>query len=309
MHRALSQRTGIVESLNKANAMNKLIATFAAVLSGVAVLFAMQHQTFTRINADGPSLRMWDTGAGNPTVVFEAGSGGPLEAWTRVQPEVSAFARTISYDRAGNGLSTKSANPRDGRHVAMELHAALHNAHVPPPYILVGHSLGGPYIRVFAGMYPDEVAGLVLVDPTQEELIAWNKARKNEPPAEHKFRPGDEVDCAPMTFDEAHTNPVPTNLPVYLITGLGPRKIPGFMTKELTAEVQEDHDVVYKAKLKFHKEWVERFPKGKLIIAEESGHGVPFEQPELIVEAIRQMVEQVHADHQTNFRERALRGE
>lgn len=289
--------------------MNKSIATFAAVLSGAVILFATQHQTFSRINADGPKLRMLDVGAGNLTVVFEAGAGGPLEAWTRVQPEVSTFARTISYDRAGNGLSTKSAAPRDGRHVAMELHAALRNARVPPPYILVGHSLGGPYIRVFAGMYPDEVAGLILVDPTQEELIAWNRARTGQAPAEHKIRTGDEGDCAPMTFDEAHTNPVPTNIPVYLITGMGPRKVPGFLTKEFKAEVREDHDVLYQAKLKFHKEWVERFPKGKLIIAEESGHGVPIEQPELIVDAIHQMVDQVHADHQTNFRERALRGE
>ena len=272
--------------------MNKLIATIAAVLSAIAILLATQHQTFARINADGPVLRMLETGKGNSTVVFEAGAGSPLDAWVRVQPEVSAFARTISYDRAGNGLSTKGATPRDGRQIATELHSALRNAHLSPPYILVGHSLGGPYIRIFAGMYPDEVAGLVLVDPTQEELIAWDKARKAQPPAEHKFRPGDEVDCAPMTFDEAHANPVPTNIPVYLITGLGPREVPGFMTKELKAEVLEDHEVLYKAKLKFHKEWVEQFPKGKLVIAEDSGHMVPFEQPELVVDTIRQMVEQ-----------------
>jgi len=189
-------------------------------------------------------------------------------------------------------LSTKGATPRDGRHIAIELHSALRNAHLSPPYILVGHSLGGPYIRIFAGMYSNEVAGLVLVDPTQEELIAWNKARKPQPPAEHKFRPADEVDCAPMTFDEAHENPVPKNIPVYLISGMGPREIPRFLTKELKAEVQEDRDVLYKAKLKFHGQWVEQFPKGKLLIAEESGHMVPFEQPEIVVDAIRQIVEQ-----------------
>jgi pimeloyl-ACP methyl ester carboxylesterase len=222
--------------------------------------------------------------------VFEAGAGSSLEAWTRVQREVSQFARTISYDRAGNGLSTKGATPRDGRHVAIELHTALRNVHIPPPYILVGHSLGGPYIRIFAGMYPDEVAGLVLVDPTQEELIAWDNARKGQPPAEHKFRPQDEVDCAPMTFDDAHANPVPTNVPVVLITGLGPRETPGFLTKEFKAEVQQDRDVLYKAKLKFHKEWVEQFPNGQLIITENSGHGIPFEEPELVIKTIRDVV-------------------
>src|SRR5438128_626441 len=152
--------------------MNKFLVTIAAILTGVVILLATQHQTFSRINGGGPMLRMMITGAGNSTVIFEAGAGSPLEVWTRIQLEVSAFARTISYDRAGNGLSTRGALPRDGRHVATELHAALHNARIPPPYILVGHSLGGPYIRIFAGMYPKEVAGLVLVDPTQEELIA-----------------------------------------------------------------------------------------------------------------------------------------
>jgi pimeloyl-ACP methyl ester carboxylesterase len=111
------------------------------------------------------------TGSGNPTVIFEAGAGGPLEVWARIQPEVSKFTRTVSYDRAGNGLSKKGPTPRDGRHVATELHTALHNAHVPPPYSLVGHSLGGPYIRVFAGMYPDEVAGMVLVSRSRDVMM------------------------------------------------------------------------------------------------------------------------------------------
>jgi len=274
--------------------MNKFLATIAAILSGVVILLATQHQTFSRINADGPTLRMLMAGDGHSTVVFESGSGSPLETWARVQPEVSKFARTISYDRAGNGLSTKGATPRDGRRIATELHAALRNAHMPAPYILVGHSLGGPYIRVFAGMYPDDVAGLVLVDPTQEELIAWDKARKAQPATERKFRPHDEVDCAPLAFAQARENPVPTDVPVFLITGLGPRVIPGFLTKELKDELQNDREILYKAKLEFHKEWVEKFPKGQLIVTENSGHGIPFEEPELVVSAIRRVVEKLN---------------
>ncbi|HEY3913411.1 MAG TPA: alpha/beta hydrolase [Verrucomicrobiae bacterium] len=272
--------------------MNKVFVTIAVVMTGAAVLLATQHQTFSRVNADGPVLRIQTAGQGKATVVFESGAGSSLETWVRIQPEVSRFARTISYDRAGNGLSTKGATPRDGQHVATELHAALRNARLSPPYILVGHSLGGPYIRIFAGMYPNDVAALVLVDPTQEELLAWNKARKAEPPREHKFRPADEVDCAPMTFDEARDHPVPTNVPVFLITGLGPREIPSFLTREFKAEVQEDQDVTYKAKLKFHKEWVEKFQEGRLIITQNSGHGVPFEEPELVVKTIREAVNQ-----------------
>jgi pimeloyl-ACP methyl ester carboxylesterase len=270
--------------------MNKLLSMVAMVLSGVAILLASHGQTFSRIDAGGPTLRMLMAGSGNSTVVFESGAGGPLEAWLRIQPEVSKFAKTISYDRAGNGLSKKGPVPRDGQHIATELHTALHNAHASPPYILVGHSLGGPYIRVFAGLYPDEVAGLVLVDPTQEDLIAWAKARDPKPSGAHKFRPYDEVDCAPATFAQAHENPIPTNVPVFLITGMGPREIPGFVTKELREEVQKDQKIFYPAKLKFHREWVEKIPGGRLIITENSGHGIPFEEPELVIKTIRDVV-------------------
>jgi pimeloyl-ACP methyl ester carboxylesterase len=270
--------------------MNKLLSMVAMVLSGVAILLASRGQTFSRIDAGGPTLRMLIAGSGNSTVVFESGAGGPLEAWLRIQPEVSKFAKTISYDRAGNGLSKKGPVPRDGQHIATELHTALHNAHASPPYILVGHSLGGPYIRVFAGLYPDEVVGLVLVDPTQEDLIAWAKARDPKPSGEHKFRPYDEVDCAPATFAQAHENPIPTNVPVFLITGMGPREIPGFVTKELREEVQKDQRIFYPAKLKFHREWVEGIPGGRLIITENSGHGIPFEEPELVIKTIRDVV-------------------
>src|SRR5437764_928971 len=86
--------------------------------------------------------------AARPTLAFETGSGGPLDAWMRVQPEVGEFTSTISYDRAGNGLSPRGPTPRDGRQIAIELHTALRNAGARPPYVLVGHSLGGPFIRV-----------------------------------------------------------------------------------------------------------------------------------------------------------------
>lgn len=270
--------------------MNRLLTALATVLSGVAIFLATRGQTFSRVDAGGPTLRILMAGRGNPTVVFEGGSGSPLEAWVRIQPAVSKFARTISYDRAGNGLSKKGPAPRDGRHVATELHTALHNAHASPPYVLVGHSLGGPYIRVFAGMFPDEVAGIVLVDPTQEELIAWAKARDPKPSDEQKFRPYDEVDCAPATFAQARKNPIPANVPVVLISGMGPRVIPGFLTKELREEVEKDQKIFYPAKLKFHKEWVEKIDGGQLIITKNSGHGIPFEEPELVIKTIRDVV-------------------
>src|SRR5207253_622579 len=105
-------------------------------------------------------------GKSGPTVVLESGLGGGV-GWEQVRIEAGRFARVITYDRAGIGQSESGPQPRTARQIAVELRAALTNAGLPPPFVLVGHSMGGPYIRVFAGMYPDEVAGLILVDPTQ----------------------------------------------------------------------------------------------------------------------------------------------
>ena len=256
-------------------------------------LAATGRQEFARVDAGGHKLRAWMTGRGSPTVVFESGADGPLDAWVRVQPEVSKFTSTFSYDRAGFGLSPRGPTPRDGRQVATELHAALHNANVTPPYILVGHSLGGPFIRVFAGMYSNEVAGMVLVDPTQGELIEWVKVREGKPEAQRKMRPYDEVDCAPLTFAEAKDSRIPAGVPVALIAGMGPRQVPGFLPPEFKAEVQKDQTIYYPAKLRFYKEWLDQIPGSQLIIAENSGHGIPFEEPDLIINTIRQVVEQV----------------
>ena len=271
--------------------MNKLLTITAVLLGCAAIFLATRGQKFGRITANGPSLRMLAAGQGTPTVVFEAGAGGPLESWCRVQGAVAEFARTISYDRAGNGLSEKGAAPRDGRNAAAELHTALQSARVPPPYVLVGHSLGGPYIRVFAGMYPDEVVGLVLVDPTQEELVAWAKARDPKPENTRKLRADDEVDCAPLTFEQARQSRLPAGIPVILIAGMGPRVVPAFIPTALKEDAARDRGDLYRAKLKFYEDWLTNIPNGRLVITENSGHGIPFEEPQLIIDAVKEIVQ------------------
>ncbi len=86
-----------------------------------------------------------------------------------MQPQVAERTRVVAYDRAGVGWSDRGPEPRDGRQIATELHTALEAAAVGGPYVLVGHSFGGVYVRIFADLYPDEVAGLVLVDPTHPD--------------------------------------------------------------------------------------------------------------------------------------------
>jgi pimeloyl-ACP methyl ester carboxylesterase len=119
------------------------------------------------------------TGAGSPTVMLEAGWSDLSVEWRTVQPEIAKFSRVCSYDRAGYGGSDPGPMPRTSHQIATELHALLRNAGEMPPYVLVGSSFGGYNVRVFNGLYPDEVAGIVLADATQEdqyELLpkAWN---------------------------------------------------------------------------------------------------------------------------------------
>jgi len=104
-------------------------------------------------------------GEGSPTVVIEAGWGDSSASWGWVQPEVAKTTRVCTYDRAGTGWSEVSPEPRTAREFAKELHALLTNANERGPYVLVGHSLGGYTVRVYAHEYAGEVAGLVLVDP------------------------------------------------------------------------------------------------------------------------------------------------
>ena len=114
-------------------------------------------------------------GRGGPIVVLETSGMAPLDCWALVQPEVAKFTRVVAYDHAGWWGSEPGPKPRDARQIARELHAALHKAGLPPPFVLVGYSFGGPFIRVFAATYPQEVAGMVLVDPSQEEFFDWLK--------------------------------------------------------------------------------------------------------------------------------------
>ncbi len=116
-------------------------------------------------------LRVMGEEHAGPTVVLDTGSGGTSAAWGWVQPEIATFARVVSYDRAGLGWSETGPDPRDARQIATELHTALHNAGIEEPYVLVGHSFGGHVVRVFSALYPDEVAGLVLVDSSAPEHI------------------------------------------------------------------------------------------------------------------------------------------
>jgi pimeloyl-ACP methyl ester carboxylesterase len=114
---------------------------------------------------DGRKMNIYCVGNGSPTIVLETGldSGGTMD-WRSVQGQMAKKTRTCSYDRAGYAFSDPGPLPRDPSHIAADLHGLLGNAGERAPFLLVGHSMGGIYVRAFARAYPAQVAGMVLVD-------------------------------------------------------------------------------------------------------------------------------------------------
>lgn len=126
------------------------------------------------VDVGGYKMHIHCTGQGNPTVILEAGTGDTVLTWAFVQPEIAESTRVCSYDRAGLGWSEESPYPRTANTQVEELHKLLVNANVQGPYVMVGHSLGGLLVRMYAHNYPNEVIGMVLVDSTHEERTRRN---------------------------------------------------------------------------------------------------------------------------------------
>jgi len=117
------------------------------------------------VDVGGHRLHLYELGSGAPTVVLESGISASSLNWRRVQTEVAHFARVCSYDRAGLGWSDLCKEPCTPGSLAAQLHLLLLRAGIVAPYVLVGHSFGGLIVRAFAAKFPDETAGLVLIDP------------------------------------------------------------------------------------------------------------------------------------------------
>lgn len=127
-------------------------------------------------------LHLYSTGEGDPSVIFECGGASWSMDWNLVQTEVAKFTSACSYDRAGFGWSESGPNPRTSEQIVTELHSLLSKAVIKKPFILVGASFGGHTVRLFAKKYPDEVAGIILLDARHEAIDS------KMPPAWHKLQ-------------------------------------------------------------------------------------------------------------------------
>jgi pimeloyl-ACP methyl ester carboxylesterase len=236
-------------------------------------------------------------GEGSPAVILDAGLGGNYASWAAVQPDVARFTRVCSYDRAGMGRSDPGPTPRTSQQIVTELHALLSNAGVPGPYVLVGHSFGGFNVRLYASQYPDEVAGLVLVESTHEDqderiLAALPPEEPDEHPALAAYRQELRQDVVgggePIAFKTSAAQVRDSGtlgaLPLVVISG-GQSAFPQF-SPESGAKLDSVWRELQSALLRLST-------NSRQVIAERSGHGVPYEQPDLVIDEIRQMVQTV----------------
>lgn len=142
------------------------------------------------VDLGGRRLNIYCSGAGGPAVIFEAGGESGGYSWAKVQPGVAQFTYACWYDRAGEGWSDPPAGPRTSSSISNDLHELLHRAGVTPPYVLVGASVGGEYVRIFTAKFPDEVAGVVLVDsshPDQHEPASMKSRFNMMAPGARRF--------------------------------------------------------------------------------------------------------------------------
>ena len=228
-------------------------------------------------------LRVERFGKGSPTVVFEAGLAQPRTSWGRVPKDVAEFAQVVIYDRAGLGDSDEINGRRTSKQTVAELHAMLKAASIEKPYVLVGHSFGGLNVRLFASQFPDEVAGIVLVDASHEDeynrLAALMPEQNRKEYLQHEGGENYENVDLLASADEIRRSASLKPLPLFVVSAPGKRNS---ATDDASAKLHDELQAALSRLL----------PNGSQVIAENSGHFVQLDRPELVTNAIRKTVEQ-----------------
>lgn len=231
---------------------------------------------------DGRQLYIACEGQGSPPVVMEAGGAGNSESWRFVQPDVANFTRVCTYDRAGAGRSSKISRHGTTQAIAEDLHALLAAARVHPPYVLVGHSFGGIIVRQFAIEYLDEIVGMVMVDSSGSD--PRDRIQAALTPEEWR-RYGSVGHDGDIVFPETAVllGPDLGEVPLVVLSA-------GIVGSEFPPDLAEKIDNV---RLEMHRELLDLSSNSTHMIAEESDDAVPSKQPEMVVDAVRQVVEAI----------------
>lgn len=216
----------------------------------------------------------------NPTIVFESGYGWDLNNWIPIRDEVSKFAKLFLYDRDGVGRSEKSNKPKHSLQIIENLRNLLQKANIKPPYVLVGHSFGGVNVRLYASKYPDEVAGVILLDSVHEDQNKKMVPLFTKEVQEEYL--GQFVVEAPLyEFEESLEQVRGTNLgniPLIVMTG-GTQ--PHHTARSMDVWMQ------------FQKELANLSSQSKHLIVQEAGHAIHINSPKSVIEAIKEMTKTV----------------
>jgi pimeloyl-ACP methyl ester carboxylesterase len=252
---------------------------------------ALQDAPGRKISIGDRGLWLACSGTGQPTVILEAGHTDSSATWTRVQPRIAPFTRVCSYDRAGRGRSDPGAgNGRRGRDVVQDLHMLLRAADEPGPYVLVGHSLGGAFVRLYATAYPGDVAGVVLVDAVSErEHAAIDELLTSEQRALGAAMPPPQPEGIDIlaVYDELRSQPDPLAVSLVAVARgrpLADEELPPTWTPDQRRRREEIRQAA-------QADLARLSPSGELLVATASGHFVHHDEPELVVSAVRKLVE------------------
>jgi pimeloyl-ACP methyl ester carboxylesterase len=226
-------------------------------------------------------------------VVLDAGMGNTSDTWSLVQPKVAQFARVCAYDRAGLGKSDRAPQTHTSEDMVVDLHNLLSKAGINAPYVLVGHSLGGMNVRLYASKYPKEVTGLVLVDSTHEDendrmlALLPPEMLKNAKPEDLIIRTAEDIDFN-RSIAQVRAANWHRDIPLIVLTrGSATLNPNDYAVPALAPKFEQ-------LRLQLQKELVSRSSRGRQIIAEKSGHNIHRDQPELVVDAIRQVVREAN---------------
>lgn len=229
------------------------------------------------------------SGTGKPHIVLINGGSGPIEGWMKVLPEVSNLSSVFSYNRFDVAGSDKPSKAQDGMTIVENLREALKLVDFQPPYLLVGHSLGGLYANLFARLYPDEVAGVVFLeashpsdtqlDQYQGKVIKTMNKMLTKLDSLSSKKQFNEVNFVKQTVSQLQqANPFP-DIPVYVVTG-------GKENRMMPEEARQK-------RLENQLELVSLSSKSKHVTAEKSGHFPQLTEPKVVIGVIQEAVQQI----------------
>jgi pimeloyl-ACP methyl ester carboxylesterase len=307
-----------------------LLVFFAAIISAGAIYQIVSTRRERRahpmpgnlVDVGGFKMHIDCAGTGTPAVILDSGMGDGYISWRKVQPQIAPFTRVCSYDRAGHGYSESNSQPCTAKVFAEELHTLLHNTAIPPPYVLVGHSMAGYDVRLYTSLYRNEVAGLVLVDGSHPEQLRRLPRALNDMDAgwirEQEFFEftmpfglprllgfcgnDAEVRAAECNFHTVRESVAELKS---ISKSAAETKASGSLGDTPLIVLSEDPDApqydlpedlvrpTNDAWQQMQKELAQLSTRGKQVIAKNSGHYIQLDRPDVVIDAVKDIVNEV----------------